>query len=127
MASIGIGATSLMKTICVALYGLAVAFQGLYLIIEAAIQRRIPKNFSFSYLCENVGVLCVVIGYPYGNPSLICVGALLVALRLVCSFQSSPERHLTIKVSLLVSALLTLGFVQIVEHIWSSGVVTSLG
>ena len=117
MASIGIGVTSLIMAICVALYGLAVGFQGAYLIIETAIQRRVPKNFSFSYLCENVGILCVVIGYPYGMPSLVCVGALLVALRLVCSFQSSPERGLAIKVPLLVSALLTLGFVQIVEHI----------
>ena len=117
MASIGIGIPSLIMTICVILYGMAVAFQSLYLVIESVLRAKIPKNFSFSYFCENVGILCAVIGYPFGITGLVCVGALLIALRVALSFRTSTELHPMIEVPLLVSALLTLGSVLILKHI----------
>jgi len=108
MHSVAINFTPLIVTVSLAFFFSVITLQGLSLVIEGSVAKRLPTIYHLSPLCQNLGVACAILGLTFAETSMTAVGVLLIAFGLVSSSGRFFPLHPAIELPLLISALLSL-------------------
>ena len=108
MDSLAVSITPLIVTVSLAFFFSVITLQGLSLIIEGSVAKRIPTIYNLSPLCQNLGVACAILGMTFGDTNMSLVGVLLISFGLVSSSGRFFPLHPAIELPLLISALLSL-------------------
>lgn len=108
MDSLAINFTPLIVTVSLAFFFSVITLQGLSLVIEGSVAKRMPTIYNLSPLCQNLGVACAILGLTFAETSMTVVGVLLISFGLVSSSGRFFPLHPAIELPLLISALLSL-------------------
>ncbi len=113
MTALLIDATVFITTATMILYLIVISFQCVAMFAECVENRRLPTRVTVSGLCQNLGILLIIIAFLFHVRELMVVGALFLALGFVV-FNDSYRRHRVVDVSLVVTAMLSLGSLGVV-------------
>lgn len=117
MSMFAVQLTSVIVTFSLMLYSFVIAFQGTVLVIETVAVRRLPTNFFYPALFQNVGIAAAMIGFASSNTVLAIVGALLVALALLIASRRSHALYRLIEIPLLYAGIISIGAIAAVRAV----------
>ncbi len=108
MSGLAVNFTPLIVTVSLAFFFSVITLQGLSLIIEGSVAKRLPTVYNLSPLCQNLGVACAILGLTFGDTNMSLLGVGLISFGLVSSSGKFFPLHRAIELPLLISALLAL-------------------
>lgn len=103
----------MIVTATLAIHGIALSFQLGHLVIDGLRIRAMPGIAPLAALWQTMGITCALCGFVLGDTQLVVFGILFLALRLVLQPLRAPSWDQTIEQSLLVLAVISLGFVAL--------------
>lgn len=89
-------------------YFIIITYQVMTLVIEG-FSGKLPKQFSFPSLWQNMGVVCTIAGVLLQRSELVWTGAMFIALRIATSLRKHADLHPAIEIPLLVAGILSFG------------------
>ena len=107
MVNVAVGLSPFIVTISLAFFFSVIALQGLSLILEGSVQRKLPSLVAISPLSQNLGITCALIGLTFRDLNMAVLGPLLIAFGLVASRGRFYTLHPAIELPLLISGLLS--------------------
>jgi hypothetical protein len=108
MTETAIAIGTLIVSTSLLFYLAVISFQGMWLFVDKLLGRKPPEMFALPVLYENLGVACAIFGYLTQASVITCMGALLIALRLMTADDTLPGLPKVVEVPLLTSALASL-------------------
>jgi hypothetical protein len=106
---------AMIVTATLAIHGIALSFQLGHLVVDGLRVRAMPGIPPLAALWQTMGITSALCGFVLGDTQLVVFGILFLALRLVLQPLRAPSWDQAIEQSLLVLAVISLGFVALLR------------
>jgi hypothetical protein len=107
MVNVAVGLSPFIVTISLSFFFSVIALQGLSLILEGSVHRKLPSFLSLSPISQNLGITCALIGLTFRDLNMAVLGLLFIAFGMVASRGRFYALHPYIELPLLISGLLS--------------------
>ncbi len=117
MTSLAVHFSALVISTSLGFYFAVISVQGMGVVLNGFLTKRLPRGRMLCALCQNLGVASALLGLTVQSADLAVVGILVIALGVLSGPGPVSSIYSAIERALLIAALASLGCLGLISAI----------